>query len=169
MGNLLMTDTLAATMFDSVLMVVIIDGDLGCVDGHRAQYLRPPAPPISSSTHFQPHLTRRRPLAATDASPIIPAWLERTLMPGLGTPASGLERGFKPFQAPSFCTSASEACQPGFWEGAPVATERVSRLTAASAVDTCVVARSEFLLPLGEDGIALHRRVLSALGSSAPT
>jgi hypothetical protein len=105
------------------------------------------------------------PLAATDASPVIPAWLERTLMPGLGPPPSGLERGFKPFQAPSFCTSPSDVCQRDFWEGAPVATARVSRLTAASFIDTDVLARSEFLLPLSDDGLALHRRVLASLSS----
>ncbi len=89
--------------------------------------------------------------APGEPSPLLPAWCELALAPARAAPARGLRGGASPLLLPpSAEASACAAVRPP--AGAP--------LPPGALPPAGVLARSEFLLPLGAAAEAMHRAAL---------
>ena len=96
-----------------------------------------------------------------DSSPLTPLWVEQYLHAGRDTSALGLQLGFRPHQLDDrpAAISTDHATLT-----IPPQGPRV--LSASSRVDSHVLARSEFLLPLPDSMLDLYKRALTPLSPS---
>jgi hypothetical protein len=75
----------------------------------------------------------------------------------------GLEAGFMPWQLHNCAMASKEACKRDFWESQPDQQARSKGLDYSSTVDSEILGRSEFLLPLPQRDVEMYRRICSAL------
>ena len=90
-------------------------------------------------------------------SPLLPAWFEFALQPSRMQPSRGLQLGASPLQLPGHLSASSQKEHREFVSS----SEGGSQLIGGVMPTKETLMRSEFLLPLDQDTIAMYQKLLS--------
>jgi len=88
-------------------------------------------------------------------SPLLPAWFEFALQPSRMQPSRGLQLGASPLQLPGQLSSSQKE------HDVVSSSEWGSQLIGGVMPEKETLMRSEFLLPLDQDTIAMYQKLLS--------
>ena len=88
-------------------------------------------------------------------SPLLPAWFEFALQPSRMQPSRGLQLGASPLQLPGHLSSSQKE------HDVVSSSEWASQLIDGVMPEKETLMRSEFLLPLDQDTIAMYQKLLS--------